>query len=334
MTSTQDCSIGIVPEVTYKTPVTVSRWYEYTDESLDFRKSVKQGLGLRVGGRVARSTKRVVPTADGGGDFSVEACAKGLGLLLQACMGAGTSTLVSAATYQENFTFADSPFPFTLQKGLPQAGGTVDAYTFAGCVVSQFDFDFPNGDIVKLKATVDAADMATATAYAAPSYPADPNNLFHFAGGAITTGTFTAPTPTTMASSGTTLANVRGGSLSVNHNIKGDRYNLGGAGRKTKPTNGLRAITGKIDVEYTDATFRDAYLADTPMTLILTYTAGALGVGLETLQIAIPEVKFDGELAKTNGTDLIVQSMSFQGLDNLVAAQPLYISMRTADIAL
>jgi len=334
MTSTQDCSIGIVPEVTYKTPVTVSRWYEYTDESLDYRKNVKQGLGLRVGGRVARSGKRVVPTTDGGGDFTLEVCAKGMGLLLQACMGAGVSTVVSAATYQENFTLGDSPFAFTLQKGLPEAGGTVDAYTFAGCVVSQFDLNFPNADIVTLKTTVDAAALATATSYAAPSYATQPNNLFHFAGGAITTGTFTAPTTTALASSVTTLANVRGGALSVNHNIKGDRYNLGGAGQKTKPTNGLRTITGNIDVEYTDSTFRDAYLADTPMSLVLTWSGAALGVGLETLQIAIPEIKLDGELAKTNGTDLIIQPLKFTGLDNLVAAAPLYISMRTADAAL
>ena len=62
--------------------------------------------------------------------------------------------------------------------------------------------------------------------------------------------------------------------------------------------------------------------------------AGALGVGLETLQIVIPEIKFDSEIPKTNGSNLILQSMSFDGLDNLVATQPLWIVTRTADIAL
>lgn len=334
MASTQDCSLGLGVETVYGTGVVATRWVEYLDESLDFRKSVKQGLGLRVGGRVARSARRVVPTADGGGDFSMEACSKGMGLLWAACMGAGSSTLVSASTYQQVFTLADSPASLTIQKGLPQLGGTVDPYTFTGCTVSQFELDFPNGDIVKLKASIDAKDMATATAYAAPSYAAAPNNLFHFAGGQITTGVLTAPTTIALASGATPLADIRGGSLQVNHNIKGDRYNLGGAGRKAKPTTGLRAVTGKVDAEYDSTVFRDAYLADAPMALILNWTAGALSTGLETLQLVVPEVKFDGEIAKTSNTDLIIQSMSFTGLDNLVAAQPLWVVCRTADAAL
>jgi Phage tail tube protein len=335
MASTQDASIGIsVPESTYGTPVVTTRWFEYIDESLDFRKNIKQGVGLRVGGRVARSGRRVIPTADGGGDFSMECASKGMGLLWQWAVGAGTSTLVSAATYQQNFTDADQPGSTTLQKGLPQLGGTVDAYTFTGAMCTQWELDFPQSDLVKAKFTVDAKDVLTATAYAAPSYPTNPVNLFHFAGGSIFTGAFTAPTATALAIGATPLADVHGGNIQVNNNAKVDRYNLGGAGRKSKPSMGLGAVTGSLDVEYDSTTFRDAVMTDTPMSLVLNWTAGALGVGLETLQIAIPEIKFDSQLPMTNGTDLIVQAMKFQGLDNLVAALPYYLSMRTADIAL
>jgi len=334
MASPQDCSIGIsVPETVYGTPVVTTRWFEYTDESLDYRKNIKQGLGLRVGGRVARSGRRVVPTADGGGDFSLECASKGMGLLWQWAVGAGTSTLVSALTYQQNFTDADAPGSTTLQKGLPRLDGTVDAYTFTGAMCSQWELDFPQSDIVKAKFTVDSKDVLTATAYAAPSYVATPN-LFSFAGGSISTGAFTAPTTTTLPIAATPLANVHGGSITVNNNPKVDRYNLGGLGRKSKPSTGLGSITGKLDIEYTDSVFRDAVMADTPMSLMLTWTAGALGTGLETLTLAIPEIKFDSQLPMTNGTDLIVQSMSFQGLDNLVAALPYYLCARTADTAL
>ena len=334
MTSTQDCSIGIsVPETTYGTAVVTTRWFEYTDESLDFRKNVKQGAGLRVGGRIARSGRRVVPTADGGGDFSMECVSKGMGLLWQWAVGAGVSTLVSAGVYQQNFTDADAPGSTTLQKGLPRLDGTVDPYTFTGAMCSQWELDFPQSDIVKAKFTVDAKDVATATAYAAPSYVATPN-LFHFAGGTIYTGVFAAPTTTTLATAATPLADVHGGSIQVVNNPKIDRYNLGGAGRKSKPSMGLGAVTGKLDVEYDSVTFRDAVMADTPMSLVLNWTAGALTTGLETLQIAIPEIKFDSQLPMTNGTDLIVQSLSFEGLDNLVAALPYYLSTRTADAAL
>jgi hypothetical protein len=333
MASPQDASIGAAVESTYKTGVTPTRWWEFTDESLNWNKNIKQGMGLRVGGRVARSARRVVPSADGGGDFSVEATSKGMGVLWQACLGTGASTLVSGSTFQQVFTLGDAPSSLTIQKGLPQAGGTVDAYTFLGCMVDSWEFAFPNGDIATLKATVDAGDMTTATAYAAPSYAATPS-LFHFANGSIASGTLTAPTSTALASGTTTLADVRAGSVAVNNNLAQDRYNFGASGRKAKPTVGLREITGSLTVEYDTSTFRDAVLNETPLALILTFTGAALSTGVETLQVVLPEIKFDGPLAQANGTDLITTDLSFAALDNLTAAQPIWVVTRTADTAL
>ena len=52
------------------------------------------------------------------------------------------------------------------------------------------------------------------------------------------------------------------------------------------------------------------------------------------MQITLPEIKLNGELPKANGTDLITLSVDFDGLDNLTAAQPIWVSLRTADTAL
>lgn len=335
MVSTQDCSIGTIDEVTYKTsPGAVTRWLEYVDESLDWKKNVKQGKGLRVGGRVARSGRRVVPTADGGGDISMECTSKGMGVWWNRLLGANTYTLVSGTTWQGVFTLGDTLPSFVTQKGLPELGGTVDAATFLGCTIDSFELDFVNADILGLKATIDAGDLTTATAYAAPSYSATPS-LFHFGQAALSTGTLTAPTTVALGSALTPVADVRGGTLVVKHNTKQDRFNISGVGRKAKPTVGLRDISGKLDIEYDSTTFRDAMIADTPISLVLTYTTGtALSVGNETLQIILPEIKFDSELPKTNGTDLIVQSMAFTVLDNLTAAQPIWIVTRSSDAAL
>ena len=334
MATTQDVSVGVGVESTFKTGVTPTRFFEIVDESLDWNKNIKQGQGLRVGGRVARSARRVVPSADGAGDITVEAISKGMGLLWQACLGGGVSTLVSGSTYQQLFTLGDNPPSLTVQKGLPQAGGTVDAYTFLGCVVSGWEFSFPNADVCSLKVTFDAADVTTATAYATPSYPASPS-LFHFAGGSVFTGTLTAPTTTALASAVTPLADIRGGSVNGNNNVRNDRFNLGGAGRKSKQLVGLREIAGSIDVEYDTTMFRDALLNDSPMSLVLNFTTPtALSTGVETLQVVLPEIKFDSPLAQSNGTDLIVSSMNFTVLDNLTAAQPIWVVHRTSDTAL
>lgn len=336
MTSVQDASVGIsVAESTYGTPVTTTRWYEFVSETLDYRKSVKQGVGLRVGGRIARDGRRTVPTHDGGGDVIMECASKGMGLWWQMCVGGGTSTLVSGATYQQNFLDSDAPVSVTLQKGLPEAGGTVDPYTFEGAMCTQWELDFTQGAIVTLKTTIDAQNVVSSVGYAAPSYPAETVNLYQFAGGSIYTGAFTAPTTTALSIGATVLANVQGGTIICNNNLKVDRNNLSNAGLKRQPTTGLGAITGTLNVEYDSTTFRDAVLNDTPMALVLTYTAGALGVGLETLQVAIPCVHFEGTLPLSNGPDLIVQALKFTGTDNLVATKGgIYVSCRTADAAL
>ncbi len=337
MTSVQDASVGIsVAESTYGTAVVTTRWYEFLSETLDYRKNVKQGAGIRVGGRIARDGRRNVTTHDGGGDVVMECASKGMGLWWQLNVGGGTSTLVSGATYQQNFVDSDTPGSVTLQKGLPEAGGTVDAYTLPGSMVTQWELDFTQGDIVTLKSTIDAQDVVSSIGYAAPSYPAEPVNLYQFAGGSIYTGAFTAPTTNMMAIGATALANVQGGTIICNNNLKVDRNNLNSAGKKRKPTNGLGAISGTLSVEYDSTAFRDAVIADTPMALVLTYTAGALGVGLETLQVAIPCVRFEGTLPLSNGTDLIVQALKFTGTDNLTDANRggIYVSARTADAAL
>lgn len=338
MSASLDASLGFGPETTYRTGVTPTRWPEYTDESLDWRKNIKVGKGLRVGSRVARSARRVIPTADGGGDIQLDVVSKGLGLLWQFLLGTGTSTLVSGTTFQQVFTLGDVLPSFTIQKGIPRVNAdgsfTVDPYTFLGCTADSFELDFTNADVLALKATIDAGDMNTTTAYAPPSYAAAPS-VFHFAGGSVSSGVLTAPTATALATGTTTLAEVRGGSLTVNHNTKQDRYNFGGGGRKSKPTVGLRDIAGKLDVEYDSTVFRDAVLNDTAMCVILNYvTPVALSAGFESFQVVLPEVKFDTEMPKTNGTDLILQSMSFNVYDNLTAAQPLWIVTRTSDSAL
>lgn len=327
MTTPQDCSVGLGVESVYGTAVARTRWFEFLDESFNFVKNVKQGVGLRVGSRVARSGRRVVASAEGSGDLTIEAVTKGLGLLWQLGLGSGTSTLVSAGLYQQVFTLGDAMPSATIQKGIPRADGTVDAYTFTGCMVESLTIDCPNADNVKVKTSWNAKDMTTATAYTAPSYATGPS-VFTFAHGAVYSGALTAPTATALGSAATPVASIRSGSITIKHNLKTDRYNCGGYGRKEKPFAGIREISGSLVAEYADAAFRDAIVNDTSMTLVKTFTAG-----LDVLQIVIPDVRFDGDIVKAS-TDLAMQELKWTGLDGLTAAQPIWIVCRTADTAL
>ena len=327
MTTPQDCSVGLGVESVYGTAVARTRWFEFLDESFNFVKNVKQGAGLRVGSRVARSGSRVVASAEGSGDLTIEAVTKGLGLLWQLGLGSGTSTLVSAGLYQQVFTLGDVMPSATIQKGIPRADGTVDAYTFTGCMVESLTIDCPNADNVKVKTSWNARDMTTATAYTAPSYATGPS-VFTFAHGAVYSGALTAPTATALGSAATPVASIRSGSITIKHNLKTDRYNCGGGGRKEKPFAGVREISGSMVAEYADTAFRDAIVNDTSMTLVKTFTSGA-----DVLQIVIPDVRFDGDIVKAS-TDLAMQELKWTGLDGLTAAQPIWIVCRTADTAL
>ena len=327
MTTPQDCSVGLGIESVYGTAVARTRWFEFLDESFNFVKNVKQGVGLRVGSRVARSGRRVVASAEGSGDLTIEAVTKGLGLLWQLGLGSGTSTLVSAGLYQQVFTLGDVMPSATIQKGIPRADGTVDAYTFTGCMVESLTIDCPNADNVKVKTSWNAKDMTTATAYTAPSYATGPS-VFTFAHGAVYSGALTAPTATALGSAATPVASIRSGSITIKHNLKTDRYNCGGGGRKEKPFVGIREISGSLVAEYADTAFRDAIVNDTSMTLVKTFTSGT-----DVLQIVIPDVRFDGDIVKAS-TDLAMQDIKWTGLDGLTAAQPIWIVCRTADTAL
>lgn len=334
MATLQDCSVGFGVEGTFKTYETPTRRLEFTEETLAWNKNIKQSAGLKVGSRVPRSSRRVIPTADGAGDVTFDLASKGMGIIWRALLGVGASTVVSGSTYQQVFNFGDSsPDSMTIQKGLVRADGTVDAYSFLGCMATSWELSIPNGDIASLKTSWDAADIAVDETYVAAAYPTTPN-LFHFANAEIYTGTLTAPTATALASATAPVAGVRSFSVSNNNNPDVGRFNLGGGGRKDQALQGMGEIAGSMDIEYTTTDFRDAVLDDSPMTALVTLTAGSLSTGLETLQIALPCIKFDNELAKSNGGNLILQNMNYVALDNEVAAYPLYVVSRTSDSAL
>ena len=80
MATTQDASVGIGVESTFKTTITPTRWYEFTDLNLDYKPERKQGKGMRVTSRYARSARRVTTVELDGPErwtMSVELTEKG-----------------------------------------------------------------------------------------------------------------------------------------------------------------------------------------------------------------------------------------------------------------
>ncbi len=341
MATPQDCSVGAVAESTYKTYVAPTRTFEFTSETFDWQKDAKQGAGMRVSSRVPRSGRRVVTKGEGKGDLEMDVVNKGMGLLWNAAFGANTVTQISATiAYQHVYTLGDTPPSLTIQKGVPQVdGSTISAMSYMGCMVESMDLESANGEIVTAKFSFDCGDYTNAQSLASLAYPTTPE-LFHFGLGEVKLGgTVTVATTTAIATStGATTTGVRDFSLTLNNNLNTERYNYNGVasgqGRKAKPLVGMREITGKFTAEYDATTYRDAYLADTDVPLLVTFTGSTIvSANKYVLQLVIPSAKLDSGTPQSNGGDLITVEHNFSVLDGLSASTPIQLVYVTTDTA-
>jgi hypothetical protein len=315
--------LGIAAETTFNTSVTVTRFYEFTSENISYNKKTAVGMGLRAGGQLPRSQRRVVTTFDAGGDIMLDLPTKGLGLLLSHAMGsAPTAVTTTTGVYSYSFTLGDVyGRSMTAQVGVPQYGGTVTPKTVSGAKIQSFELAVATGGIATGKFTLDAASLTTGTALATASYTAA-TNLFHFAQGAITLD-------------GASIANVKDFTLTVDNTLKQDRYNLGASGAKAEQViNGFRKVSGKLTAEFTDTTLFAKFYADSNAALVLTFTGAVIAGGQnEKLVITLPVVKFDADTPNVPGPGVIDLAMSFEAYDD-GTNQPLTIQYQTSDIAL
>ena len=227
MATLLDGQVGMKKETTWNTPVTVDRFYEaLSDSDFDWDPMVTQAEGLRVGSAVPRAARRLAGVGKGSITLKANVQSKGFGVLLESIGGTVVSNLVSGSTYQQRCiptrTTPVGP-SYTIQCGVPEsnAAGTVDAYTFAGCVAQSFEFEGAEDGPVSLSVSFWSPAMATATGLASASYPSSPTVFYDGAANVTTTfgGSLTVPTTTALASGGTAVTNVRAWTFSGELNI-------------------------------------------------------------------------------------------------------------------
>ena len=172
-------------------------------------------------------------------------------------------------------------------------------------------------------------NYGAATAFQTASYTASAN-LFTFLQGKIVAGGTTSVVSSVWTNTGgQTVANVRTITVKGKNPVKADRWGLGQATRSEQLDNAFRDYTGSADVEYNGRAFYDAYAADIPMCVVLTFTNPAGAV----LQIFAP-VGFqeDGASPAVAGPDILIQKLALTFLDDGVngALQVVYTSTDVA----
>lgn len=334
MTTQLDFQVGMKKETVYGTPVAVDHFF---DSEAKGKYDLK-----RMDGRTVRPTRRVtsinrttVTQKSGSIGIDIEATTKNMGILLNSFFGAITNTTVPATTptlFQQVHTLmtTDPIDSYTIQELIPLlGGGAAQPHTFVGSVADTLDISVKNGDFLSLVIGYLCKDMVTTEAAAVAAYPTG-DALFSFIHGAIKIGgSYTAPTTTALASlSGSNLVNITDWSISAKNNLDSGGFNLGGAGARTrKNALGAADVSGKITAEYTDNTLRDAYLNQTPLPMIATFTNP---VDSSVLQIINEAILLDGEVPASNGGAPITQSIPFKAYDP-AAGQPIRVVYRTQD---
>lgn len=336
MTTQLDSSIGLGLESTYGTAVTPTKFPEFLSETLQYKPTFVQGQGFRVGSRVARNERRALGKNWCEGDIELECVTKGLGVFLNALFGGLTNTLVSGSAWQQVHTLAttDPTNSYTIQKGIPLVGGgAAQPFTFSGMVCTKGEIISAVGEIVKLKTSWNGQAVTTATAYAAPSYIAA-NEVFNFTQGAITIGgSVTMPTTTALATGGTAVADILDFNLGIDNKMDAQGFTFGNGGKQgRRPVfGGMADFKGKLTAEFDTTTLRDAFINQTPLSLVLTFTSSTvISAGVSpVLQIVLPLVKFNSPLPNAaNG--VIKQAFDFDVLDD-GTNKPIYVVYRTSD---
>jgi Phage tail tube protein len=336
--------VGFATETVMGTPNTVTRFFPFTSETLKLKRTIKQGSGIRSGAQIDLAARRAFTTIDVNGDINLDFPTKGAGLLLAHMLGSFTATAVqqgaTPAYRQVHTNGVATGKTATIQKGAPRTDGTVEPFTYPGCKVQAWELACAQGDIAKLKLTIDAANELTAAttpvgpALATASYTAS-TGAFNFTQGVLLSGgTLSQTGGVWSVAGGTAVASVRAVTVKGATPLASSRYFIGSQVKAEQIQNAVTTIGGTLDVEFANRTLYDQYRADASAALQLTFTGPVIsGVYASTLAFLFPIAYLEDSVSPTvAGPDILTMQVPFTALTDDVspALQVIYISTDTA----
>lgn len=297
--------LGGVAEVTYKTRVTVTRFWEFYKFSLKPDLSIVDVKALRAGSYFQRTdrTKRVVKGYTG--TIEMPVLNKNMGLLFQHALGDDTITTITGSARRHTFTPSAGQVGkyLTLQAGIPDVGGTANPFTYGGCKITEVELSCEVDGELKATLGIDAANGVTNTSLATASYVAS-QEIWSWA--EITTITH-----------GGTALQARNFSVKFTPNLKTDRVGLGNSKREPIP-NDHGTVEGTIEIELDGITDYAKLLAGTTGALVIAFTSATMITGATpfAFSITIPACQFMEYPVEVNGPEVNTLSFTFRGEDN------------------
>jgi hypothetical protein len=339
VTTQLDSFVGMTRETAFGAYMAPSKFLTFTDESLDQKFTWNDATGLRPGRRTTAAFQRTLERIMVDGDVTMEANTAEQGIIWESLLGARADALVAGgtATYQHLYTPAADYLPsYTIQKGIPPlGGGPLIPFTFLGMQCKSLVFDAKIDVPPTIKATFDGQNIYPALTgsgvAATPVYPTA-NELLTYVGGSITVGgTVTPPTGTTLATGGTSVAQIVDASVTFDNALDSGGITLGGGGARTRALASLLTkISGTLTAEFRDASFWNAYNGAQRLALVLNFQGSITEAALNNyLQIYVPIIVLDGEMPKIKAGSIVTQSLGFTGLQDTVnSLNPFYVVQR------
>lgn len=248
--------LGLKEETTWATAVTVDRFYELLSESVGYKIARIESDGIRSGQRIMRSDDWGAGTKRVSGPISLELSTKNMALLFKHAMGSVATT--GAGPYTHTCTAGDlTGKGLTIQAGRPSSDGTVQAFTWNGCKIADWDLVFELDKHVKLNLGIVGKDQTTATGLASASYTSS-NSLLSYTHGAITVG-------------GSAIK-VKSGSIKGVNALDTDRLFVGDTAISEPLENGRREYTFDLKCEFESLTALNRIVNGTEAALSLAFT--------------------------------------------------------------
>lgn len=318
---------GMVDETTFGSPVTVSRFVEFNDESIQKSVTRINSSGLRAGRRVLRTTQWVPGDTNVSGDVDFEFQQQGMGLLLKHMLGVVASSqpnVGSAPTvWEHKFTVGQlDGKSFTFQIAAADTSGTQRAFTWSGGKIAKWDLSIAVDGILTLKATLDAITESTAIAAATATYASSAFPLV------FTGATVTLP--------GGATGNVSKFDLNGDNGQALARYFMttNAGTKKEQLESTLRAYAGSIDVEFNDMSAYNLFVNGTVGQMTAFFEGQNIsGAYNYALEVTLPAVRFDGARPNVSGPGILTQSLPYVALDDGAGTGGVQMVYRTTDTA-
>jgi hypothetical protein len=319
-----DHQLGVVDEVTYGTPVTVSRFFEYESENISETYGRTEGDPLRVGSGFVRNDRFTPYIGGAAGTVQMTAMTKGFGFWLKHMMGqvattGPAETTVYTHTGSEATLLGDS---FTCQVNRPfHPSGTNQAFTYSGGKIAKWTLSNSVEGNLLLDLDMDFQTWDTAVALATASYPSS-MEPFSWVGGFVTIG-------------GSNY-DVTEFSLEVDNGLDVDRRQIRANPLKKEPTASRRSASFSMTADFDSLTNRNRAASVTRAGALAAVTGVWRGPTLlgstiyPEFSVSIAAARFDEWSGATEGTDAISQELSgvvrYDG-----TTSPIVVTYKSAD---